>query len=143
MYNKNKTIDDFTNRFLRGDIFDEEGRFGIDPYGTSHVEINCSSILTRLIQEAGRWCRRYASDLFIDWRSIDRGLENGTLESGTHLFGFREDGVDHTEFVLSRYDRNHGICNEYRSIWRLDITIEDAEPSYMRRVRMKLYEVDR
>ena len=28
-------------------------------------EINYSSILTRLIQEAGRWCEYYASDLFV------------------------------------------------------------------------------
>lgn len=143
MCTKNKTIDDFTNCVLRGEVYDEEGRFGIGPCGTSHVEVNYSSILTRLIQEAGRWCRRYASDLFIYWRSIDRGLENGTLESSTHLFGFREDGVDHTEFVLSRYDRNHGICNEYRAIWRLDIIVEDSEPSFLRHAHMKLYEVNR
>lgn len=27
--------------------------------------INYSSILSKLIQEAGRWCEHYASDLFI------------------------------------------------------------------------------
>lgn len=144
MYIKNKTVEDFTNYFLRGEIYNEDGQFGIDPSGTSHVELNYSGILTRLIQEAGRWCRRYASDLFIDWRSIDKKLEDGTLESGTYLFGFREDGVDHTEFVLSRYNRNHGSCKEYRAIWRLDITVDDStESSYMRRVHMKLFEVDR
>ena len=31
-------------------------------------EINYSSILTKLIQEAGRWTERYASDLFLGWR---------------------------------------------------------------------------
>ena len=31
-------------------------------------EINTSFILTRLIQEAGRWCESFASDLFVQWK---------------------------------------------------------------------------
>ena len=34
-------------------------------------DINYSSILTLLIKEAAK-CKRYSSDLFIDWRSIDQ-----------------------------------------------------------------------
>lgn len=41
-------------------------------------EINYSSILTKLIQEAGRWCEHYASDLFITWKhNIDKKLDDG------------------------------------------------------------------
>ena len=39
-------------------------------------EINYSSILTKLIQEAGRWTERYASDLFLGWKEIDEILSN-------------------------------------------------------------------
>lgn len=41
--------------------------------------INLSSILTVLIQEAGRWCRSYASDLFIYWSSLQKQVDEGPL----------------------------------------------------------------
>ena len=45
------------------------------------ASINLSSILTVLIQEAGRWCRSYASDLFIYWSSLQKQVEDGTIRS--------------------------------------------------------------
>ena len=66
-------------------------------------EINTSSILTRLIQEAGRWCEYYASDLFVQWKyKIDQKLDNGTLYTDTFVFAFRDSGVDHEEFFSER-----------------------------------------
>lgn len=103
-------------------------------------DINYSSILTRLIQEAGRWCRRYASDLFIDWRGIAQKLENGSMTTSSYLFGFREDGVDAATFVLARYKRSRETAADtYRAIWRLDVTVDPDDS----RIALKLYETDR
>ena len=100
--------------------------------------INYSSILTKLIQECGRLCESYASDLFITWNSIVRKLKEKTMDTSAYLFGIREMGVDHNEFVLSRY--NNSGCyakHEYRKIYRLDVIVEGDS------IRMRLYEVDR
>lgn len=104
--------------------------------------INYSSILTRLIQEAGRHCRRFASDLFILWSAIERKMEQKTLESGRYLFGFREDGVDCTGHVLHQFNggKIEQILAEYRyrSIWILDVTVgEDNE------VKLELFEASK
>lgn len=113
-------------------------------YGTNTTEafgrdfgINYSSILTKLIKECGRLCESYASDLFVDWNGITQKLKDKTMESSTYLFGIREVGVDHSEFVLSRYNNNSHAYYEYRKIYRLDVIIEGDS------IRMKLYEIDR
>lgn len=94
------------------------------------IDINYSNILTKLIQLAGRYCESYASDLFIDWFSIDAKLRDGSIESGSHLFGFREMGVDHNSFVFSRARESHRYFEyAYRAIWRLDIEVT-VEPNY-------------
>ena len=100
-------------------------------------EINYSSILTRLIKECGRLCESYASDLFVDWNGISRKLKEKSMETSSYLFGIREMGVDHSEFVLSRYNNNSHAYYEYRKIYRLDIVIEGDS------IRMKLYEIDK
>lgn len=143
MYITKKTIDNFKATGLTNEIYRGCGRFSITPDETRTVDIDYSSILTKLIQEAGRWWRRFASDLFIDWLTINKQLEDCTLESGSYLFGFRENGVDHTEFILSRYANEAGACHMYRAIWRLDIEVEEVENPNTHCVRMKLYEVSR
>lgn len=94
------------------------------------VDINYSSTLTKLIQEAGRWCENWASDLFITWKyNVDIPCENGTLESKSLLFGFRQCGVDHADYIFSRYNDNP-YTEEYRSIWRLDIAVNDGKVTF-------------
>ena len=104
-------------------------------------DINWSAIQSKLIYLAGRYCDRFASDLNISIFLIMKDLEQRTLESGMHLFGFREDGVDHSEFVINRYCRQHDYSNQfgaqYRALWRLDIEVLDGD------ISMKLYPVDR
>lgn len=102
--------------------------------------INLSSILTVLIQEAGRWCRSYASDLFIYWSSLQKHVDEGTIESGSHLFGFRETGVDDEGTIFHKY-ANYGYtpAHEYRAIWRLDINVDTED----NKISMALYEVIR
>lgn len=143
MLNKEKTLDDFNHRTLDNTTYTANGRFGLNENGIHMIELNYSHILTKLIQEAGRWCRFYASDLFIDWFAIVKQLEDGTLESGSHLFGFRELGVDHTKAVLYHYNNAEAARYEYRALWRLDIVVEETESPHTHNANMKLYEVQR
>ena len=101
-----------------------EGRWQRDIFGELCWDINCSSILTQLIQDAGRWCEQYASDLFISWNcDIEKHLKDRDWEGGTFRYGFREMGVDHDEWVKIN-EKNHYY---YRKIRTLKITIEDDE----------------
>lgn len=87
-------------------------------------KINYSSILTKLIQEAGRWCEYYASDLFITWKyNIDKKLDDGTMSTEQFVFGFREDGVDHKEW----YELHKNDIGRYRAVWFLDVTVGNGK----------------
>lgn len=126
-------------------MYEIEKDFSTMAYGVTPIEadgrdfsINYSSILTKLIQECGRLCESYASDLFVDWNIINEKLQDKTLETSTHLFGIREMGVDHNAFVLSRYNNSGRYAKyEYRKIYRLDIVVEGDS------IRMILYEIER
>ena len=125
-------------------MYEIEKDFSKITYGAKVIEaqgrdfdINYSSILTKLIQECGRLCESYASDLFIDWNSIVQKLKDKTMETSTHLFGIREMGVDHNEFVLMRYNNYTHARYEYRKIYRLNIIIDDDL------IRMELYEIQK
>lgn len=113
--------------------------------------INSSSILTKLIQVAGRLVDRFASDLWLGWREITRDLEAACtrifLKEGlptdfakSYLFGFREEGVDDESFVLSRYNNagtyNNSFGAAYREIWRCDVCV-----SCEGKITMSLYKV--
>ena len=103
-----------------------------------NFDINYSSILTKLIQECGRLCEGYASDLFITWSEIVRKLDEKTMGTAVYLFGIRELGVDHNEFIISRYNNNgYHAKYEYRKIYKLDITVDDDL------ITMELYEIER
>ena len=126
-------------------MYEIEKDFSRMAYGTKEIEaqgrnfdLNYSSILTKLIQECGRLCESYASDLFITWNGIVQKLKEKTMETSTYLFGIREMGVDHDEFILSRYNNNGwGARHEYRKIYRLDVIVIDDL------IRMKLYKIDK
>ena len=71
-------------------------------------DVNMSDIITRLIQLAGRYCDRYASDLFIHWNDsranpLDKDFRYG---GGKMIFGFRESGVDVDDTVVKNYNNN-------------------------------------
>lgn len=124
---KNYTFDDFKFNTYAHKLITEEGR---RDYYSGKYEINYSSVLSRLIQEAGRFCEYFASDLFIDWGGVLRWMEEaGENSEAVFLFGFRQNGVDGNSFVLSRY--NNGCYRypekEYRSMWRLEISTDDRD----------------
>lgn len=118
---------DFSTKKFYVEVIEAQGR---------DFSINYSSILTKLIQECGRLCESYASDLFITWNEITRKLEEKTIETSTYLFGIRESGVDHNEFILMRYNNNGYYAKyEYRKIYRLDVIMDNDL------IRMELYEI--
>lgn len=94
---------------------DDAGRF----------DVNYSSILTHLIQSAGRWCENYASDLFIDWCEITSCLKDPDFLGGTYLFGFRKNGVDGESYIISNAENGKNLSDYYREILRLEINIEN------------------
>jgi hypothetical protein len=120
---------DFSTKTYDSKVIEARGR---------DFDINYSSILTKLIQECGRLCESYASDLFITWDGIAQKLKEKTMETSVYLFGIREMGVDHNEFILNRYN-NDGCYTkyEYRKIYRLNIIVEGDL------IRMELYEIER
>lgn len=92
-----------------------------DTWGREQYAINYSSILTELIQAAGRWCESYASDLFIDWQTVDQILQK-PHEDGreTFMFGFRQMGVDSNTYVQYRREENQ-LNAIYRALYILTI----------------------
>ena len=126
-------------------MYEIEKDFSRMSYGSRMIEargrdfdINYSSILTKLIQECGRLCESYASDLFITWNGIVQNLKEKTMGTSVYLFGIREMGVDHNEFILGRYNNNGCYAkHEYRKIYRLNIIVESDL------IKMELYEIDR
>ena len=83
-----------------------EGRWQRDLWGQLCWDINTSGILTQLIQDAGRYCDSYASDLFIQWKyDIEDHLLNRDWEGGKFEYGFSTYGKNlhcrHTEIRVT------------------------------------------
>ena len=93
-------------------------------------DCNFSSEWSRLINEAGRWCESYASDILIDFESIREylnSLANGeTMESREFWFGFRQMGVDGLSFIESRTEREYA-SHVYRAVWRWSFIVEEGK----------------
>ena len=91
---------------------------------------NFSSEWSRLINEAGRWCESYASDILIDFESIKAYLErlkNGEESEGREFwFGFRQMGVDNLTFIQSRTEREYA-SHVYRAVWRWRFIVEERK----------------
>ena len=91
---------------------------------------NFSSEWSRLINEAGRWCESYASDILIDFESIKAYLDslaNGeTMENREFWFGFRQMGVDGLSFIQSRTEREYA-SHVYRAVWRWRFIVEERK----------------
>ena len=91
-------------------------------------DCNFSREWSRLINEAGRWCESYASDILIDFEAIKAYLErlaSGEESEGREFwFGFRQMGVDHLAFIQSRTEREYA-SHVYRAVWRWRFIVEE------------------
>ena len=115
-------IEELKESMYRPESIVETG-YSVESYGKFvRYDANLSSIFTRLIQEAGRWCESYASDILIEIDSIKEQAERG--KPGRFVLGFRQFGVDNASFIESRL-KNDPYGKEYRAIWVVDIEIDD------------------
>lgn len=97
--------------------------------------INMSSIYTKLIQEAGRFCDAYASDLLYDINTIEECIE--MQKSTTRYIAFRKYGVDGNSSIEIRTP--YGMA-EYRAIYQVDIEFSD-DNYYDKTIIVRLNEV--
>ena len=132
MFKKEYTVNDLK----MGKVYAEtDGRWS--NYAGKY-DVNYSTILTKLIQEAGRWCESYASDLFFDWIHVENILSNREAKNEKLVFGFRKYGVDHLEYSL--HQLNSGCSSDYyRSIWMLEILVDNDDND---KLTMKLGKVN-
>ena len=110
-------------------------------------DINYSNILTFLIQKAGKICKHYESDLFISWESLLKEMEEKGIDfaGGKYLFGFRESGVDHDNYVLSRLNNYgvEGLKREVKELYMLEISIKKSDVYYMGdEIKMQFGKID-
>lgn len=89
------------------------------PYSDKYA-INLSNILTKLIQDTGRLCDRFASDLIIDWDIIRDAIND---DSKNHVFaiGIRANGVDGNGYIVSHMF-NDWSPHYYRRIYGVAVT---------------------
>lgn len=100
------------------------------PYTCNRLkDLNMSTIFTELIKQAAK-CESYSSDICYEIQEIMNAIsgitrpetilgENG--EGKAYMFGFRDWGVDHDNFIKGRLDGspNCDVRLLYRSIYLL------------------------
>lgn len=94
--------------------------------------INVSSILSKLITEAGRWCEDYASDVLFyidDLKKLFRQkpVTSDGMEDVVIIMGMRQNGVDHGETVTTYFAKHpfDGDSYYYRALWALRVERDD------------------
>lgn len=94
--------------------------------------VNLSSILTRLIQDTGRFCDTHADDVLFDIENIvdtaKRGVEGRVPNVTIKAVGIRANGVDGAEYIFNNMN-NNWHDDYYRRIYGIRIThsIENDE----------------
>lgn len=97
------------------------------------VNINISSIIDKIITNAGRFCERYASDVLFDLNYINYIIKNynpNQPEEYIICFGIRRDGVDGNSFLESRikndfHNNPWRISEYYRKILAVHIFFDE------------------
>lgn len=140
---KTYTLEDLT---MESVMKEATGNWSNDIFsGEKCWNINYSDILTFLIQKAGTICKHYASDLFISWSSLENQMKQNGLEynGGKYLFGFRESGVDHDAYVLSRLNNYgvEGLKKDIKELYLLEVFI-DKESLPWCEIRMQLGKIN-
>ena len=113
------------DEIILSEIFDKSERNfqfvagGRAPFDSDSYDINLSTILTKLIQETGRFCETYASDLFIDWTHILHTINSEN--DGIFVIGIRENGVDSNSYV-SHHIRTNWNDYYYRRLYAVKVS---------------------
>lgn len=102
--------------------------------------INISSIITKLIQETGRFTENYASDLLYDIDHVIAMTEKHKVMPGENViigFGIRENGVDGNSFLMNRLKDSLGYygypdyARNYRKIYAVRIRNRYKQPNML------------
>lgn len=81
-------------------------------------DINHGEIITRLIQDTGRYCQSHACSLFFTLHEIEQKLEQGKPNwKQSYIFAIHDRGVDDKE----EYEERKQNVHFYRKVWQLDI----------------------
>lgn len=103
----------------------ETGEITINSDNEKENNINLSTILTKLIQETGRFVERFASDLIIDWDNVRHAIDNENEETQYFAFGLRKDGVDSGTYITANM-QHHWNSEHYRRIYCVAISHSDG-----------------
>ena len=112
-------------------------------FGEPINTINTSSLYSFLIKEAGRLCDAYASDLFIDLKTLDNQLtgEDAVMFKGEPFYwciGIRDYGCDHEAYIVGNLEAGRAD-REYRAIYFLELTPDEKYEDYW---NLTLYKVN-
>jgi hypothetical protein len=97
-----------------------------DNYTVSDKGDNWSRVVSKMVQLAGRYCERFASDICYDAKSFINAIEDKT-DFDRYLF-FRESGVT----ALSPEDVKAIESTEYIQAWHLTYKVETEEQELTR-----------
>ena len=93
----------------------------------SRYNINLSSIETKLIQDVGRFCERYAGDLFISWNEVKETIDCHTEPKTVIGIGIRRDGVDGNGYICHNLESESTRYHYYRKVYAVCIEHNDLD----------------
>lgn len=86
-----------------------------------YCSINMADIYSQLIATAGRYCKRFSSDILYSIKAIQNAIVSGIEQHSDFYFAFRENGVDSDEFIECRLAQDSTY--QYKSMWKLELQI--------------------
>lgn len=110
------------------------------------ASINISSMLTLLVQDSGRYAERFASDVIISANSLTEAIKDPDECNGRiFLFGIRESGVDHYEFVREQMQNSANrisyFDNYYRKVYAIHTYITEDNEMQMSSFKIDMKEI--
>ena len=101
------------------------------------TNLNWSDIRDKAIRLAAKYTDSYASDILYALEAVEAAL-NSKEKEGLWFLGFRENGVDHNEYIEHTDEATVELY--YRSVWCIKLeTVTKYDFPY---VRMSIYKVD-
>ena len=109
------------------------------PNNEYYYDGNISDIISKLIQDCGRFTERYNSDLFITLQSMHKELEHRKQpidKPMVYIYAMRESGVDSNSFMVCRLneykDNPAALESYYRRIYAIYLIPEQEIQSCIR-----------
>ena len=97
-----------------------------DNYTVKDQGTNCSTIITKMVHLAGRFCEWYASDIVYDANAFIKAVDEG--KDFERYLLFREMGVS----AFKPEDVDVMVKTDYIQVWRLTYHAETQEQEFTR-----------